>query len=146
MRLINKNITYTYAHFFFGGEIRNGGKESGRAYITKAGNDFDLSDHFVEWKKESTEPELKPTYRACFFGLDELNHAHVKKQSDFYNFLEGRFIQGQFNVPLGEQDYHVVLATGNDPRDEHSQGAEISSGPFIKVVSTLATNSNLFCP
>jgi len=117
-----------FADFYFGGDIRSGGQ----SYLTEMGNEFDLAHHLLEPDQEKPGCyKLKGTHKACFFGLDEINHTHAKKQTESYNFLQGQLTFNGFNEPLGRKGYSLVFATGNDPRDEESNAPFDSDGAFV---------------
>jgi len=135
-----------YAHFLFGGNLRE--HKDGRGYLAELGNNFDIREHFLEINKETGKDlALKQDVAsACFYGLDEINHAHSKKQAEFYSFLKGVFDNGH-RVSLGEKGYSVVFATGNDPRDDDARATFDSDGAFVNRFGLiLDLNSPSFKP
>jgi hypothetical protein len=116
-----------FADFYFGGDIRSGGC----SYSTQMGNEFDLARHLLEADQQTGNFKLKGTHKACFFGLDEINHAHAKIQSEAYSFLQGKLRFNGFDEFLGRDGYSLVFATGNDPRDEESSAPFESDGAFV---------------
>jgi len=115
------------SHFLFGGDIRNGGD----AYTMKMEGDAVIQDHLLHFDKENGVYVPSGTHNASFFGIDEINHAHAKKQSVLYGFLEGNLDFDGIQMPCGKDNYFTVFATGNDPRKADETAAFDSAGSFV---------------
>ncbi|MEK6952268.1 MAG: AAA family ATPase, partial [Nanoarchaeota archaeon] len=98
-----------YDHYFGGNKAENG-----QGVLIRANPDIDIyNEIFSRLNIHEAQREKTDNIDAMVYFVDELNRAPAVAQNQFFGLGDGRMDFKGRVIPLGKDDYHILIATAN---------------------------------